>query len=68
MSRQAFEYHAEFAPLHYLVRTKKLLMFTSEKPTTEPDVQGFLRNPDHGQLFAVFSLTCVHFIKTLTAW
>jgi hypothetical protein len=32
MSRQAFEYHTEFAPLNYLVRTKKLFMFKSEEP------------------------------------
>ena len=52
MSRQAFEYHTEFAPLNYLVRTKKLFMFKSEEPSTEPDVQGFLQDPEHQQRLA----------------
>lgn len=52
MIRQAFEYHTEFSPLHYLVRTKKLLMFKSEEPTTEPDVQGFLQDREHQQRLA----------------
>ncbi len=49
MDRQKFEYHTEFAPLGYLTRTKKLLMFKSEEPTTEPDVQGFLQTLGHQQ-------------------
>ena len=40
MSRQAFEYHTELSPFQYVVRTKKLVMFKSEEPTTEPDTQG----------------------------
>jgi hypothetical protein len=49
MGRQKFGYPTEFAPLGYLSRTKKLLMFKSEEPTTEPDVQGFLQNLGHQQ-------------------
>lgn len=49
MGRQKFEYHTEFAPLGYLTRTKKLLVFKSEEPTTEPDVQGFLQALWHQQ-------------------
>ncbi len=52
MSRQAFEYHTEFAPLHYFVRTKKLFMFKSEEPSTEPDIQGFLQDPEYQQRLA----------------
>ena len=52
MSHRAFEYHTEFAPLHYLVRTKKLFMFKSEEPSTDPDVQGFLQDPEHQQRLA----------------
>lgn len=46
MSHQAFEYHTEFSPLQYIVRTKKLFMFKSEEPTTEPDTEGFLQDPE----------------------
>ena len=49
MGRQKFEYHTEFAPLGYLTQTKKVLMFKSEEPTTEPDIQGFLQNLGHQQ-------------------
>jgi hypothetical protein len=49
MGRQKFEYHTEFAPLGYLTQTKKVLMFKSEEPTTEPDVQGFLQTLWHQQ-------------------
>ena len=52
MSHRAFEYHTEFAPLNYLVRTKKLFMFKSEEPSTEPDIQGFLQDPEHQQRLA----------------
>lgn len=46
MGRQKFEYHTEFSPFQYLVRTKKLFMFKSEEPTTEPDTQGFLEDSE----------------------
>ncbi|WP_256823601.1 MULTISPECIES: hypothetical protein [unclassified Pseudomonas] len=49
MSRQKFEYHTEFAPLDYIIRTKKLLIFKSEEPTTEPDIQGFLQSSGNSQ-------------------
>lgn len=49
MSRQAFEYYSEFSPLQYIVRTKKLFMFKSEEPTTEPDIQGFLQGSGYQQ-------------------
>lgn len=52
MSRQAFEYHTEFSPLQYIVRTKKLFMFKSEEPTTEPDIQGFLQGAAYQQRLA----------------
>ncbi|MCF5508336.1 MULTISPECIES: hypothetical protein [Pseudomonas] len=53
MSRQSFEYHTAFTPLNYLVRTKKLFMFKSEEPTTEPDVEGFLQDLEHQQRLAL---------------
>ncbi|AMB86022.1 hypothetical protein AWM79_12215 [Pseudomonas agarici] len=46
MSRQAFEYHSEFAPLLYRLHTKSFLMFKSEEPTTEPDIHAFLQDPE----------------------
>ncbi len=46
MGRQKFEYHTEFSPFQYVVRTKKLFMFKSEEPTTEPDTQGFLEDSE----------------------
>ena len=52
MSRQAFEYHTEFSPLQYIVRTKKLFMFKSEEPTTEPDILGFLQDCAYQQRLA----------------
>lgn len=52
MSRQSFEYHTEFSPIQYIVRTKKLFMFKSEEPTTEPDIQGFLQDSAYQQRLA----------------
>lgn len=46
MGRQKFGYHTEFSPFQYVVRTKKLFMFKSEEPTTEPDTQSFLENSE----------------------
>ncbi|KRP61036.1 hypothetical protein [Pseudomonas orientalis] len=46
MGHQKFEYHTEFSPFQYVVRTKKLFMFKSEEPTTEPDTQGFLEDSE----------------------
>ncbi|WP_016969208.1 hypothetical protein [Pseudomonas tolaasii] len=52
MSHQPFEYHTEFSPFQYIVRTKKLFMFKSEEPTTEPDTQGFLQDQERQQRLA----------------
>ena len=49
MGHQKFEYHTEFSPFQYIVRTKKLFMFKSEEPTTEPDTQRFLEDPERQQ-------------------
>ncbi|NWA23944.1 hypothetical protein HX866_03480 [Pseudomonas gingeri] len=52
MSQQAFEYHSEFAPLLYRVNTKNYLVFKTEEPTTEPDIQAFLQDSEHKERLA----------------
>ncbi|WP_339420724.1 MULTISPECIES: hypothetical protein [unclassified Pseudomonas] len=49
MGHQKFEYHTEFSPFQYIVRTKKLFMFKSDEPTTEPDTQRFLEDAERQQ-------------------
>lgn len=51
-----FEYTQTFVPLPYKTVTSGVLMFKSTDETTQPDVQGYLSNPEtldvlnrHGQ-------------------
>ncbi|GAO96726.1 hypothetical protein PSA5_28425 [Pseudomonas syringae pv. actinidiae] len=51
-----FEYTQTFVPMPYKTVTSGVLMFKSTDETTQPDVQGYLSNPEtldvlnrHGQ-------------------
>ncbi|KPW76099.1 Uncharacterized protein ALO78_01109 [Pseudomonas amygdali pv. ciccaronei] len=41
-----FEYTQAFVPLPYKTVTSGVLMFKSTDETTEPDIQGYLSNPE----------------------
>lgn len=52
MTSAGFEYHTEFTPLLYRVQTRSFLIFKSEEPTTEPDIQAYLQDPHRQELLA----------------
>jgi hypothetical protein len=52
MSHQAFEYRTEFTPLLYRLQTRSFLIFKSEEPTTEPDIQAYLQDPQRQELLS----------------
>ncbi|MBU4634031.1 hypothetical protein [Pseudomonas chlororaphis] len=52
MNYQAFEYRNEFTPLLYRTQTKGFLLFKTQEPTHEPDINAFLQDPDHKERVA----------------
>jgi hypothetical protein len=52
MNHQAFEYLTEFTPLLYRVQTKGFMIFKTEEPTTEPNIQAYLQDPERQALLS----------------